>query len=77
MHPGWRTIGIILAIVFFSIALAGIARGRFSDPETGVCDRRQNPIWFWLNVCGLTCMGAYLLGVSLGYFSANTGSAPW
>jgi hypothetical protein len=50
LHPGWRIIGLLLATAFFAAAGAGLVRGYFSDPETGLCDRRKNPVWFWLTV---------------------------
>jgi len=66
LHPGWRIIGLLLAIVFFGLAARGIVRGRFDDPETGLLERVRNPMVFWLSAVGLVLMGLYLLAAALG-----------
>jgi hypothetical protein len=43
MHPAWRVIGVLAATLFFGMAAAGVARGKFDDPETGVVQRQLNP----------------------------------
>jgi len=58
-------IGLLLAVVFLGLAVGGIVRGRFDDPET-LLERGRNPVAFWLSALGLVLMGAYLLVVALG-----------
>jgi hypothetical protein len=77
LHPGWQIVGLLAAMLFFGMAITGVVRGRFEDPETGLCDRTRNPVLFWVIVGVLTLLGLYLLAVSLGFFSWSTGSAPW
>jgi hypothetical protein len=31
LHPAWRIIGLLLAVVFLGLAVGGIVRGRFDD----------------------------------------------
>jgi hypothetical protein len=71
LHPAWRIIGLLLAVVFLGLAIGGIVRGRFDDPETGLLERGRNPVAFWLSALGLVLMGAYLLVVALGL------TTPW
>jgi hypothetical protein len=65
LHPAWRVIGLLLAVVFLRMAGAGVVRGRFDDPETGLLERARNPVAFWLSALGLVLMGLYLLAVAL------------
>ncbi|HZE76449.1 MAG TPA: hypothetical protein VE091_14145 [Gemmatimonadales bacterium] len=66
LHPGWRIIGFLAAILFFGLAAGGIMQGRFQDPETGTLDRAGHPLLFWLSTLGLVLMGSYLLAIALG-----------
>ena len=66
LHPGWRIIGLLVAAVFLGMAVRGIRRGRFEDPETGPLDRVQSPVLFWFSAALLVCMGLYLLAVAVG-----------
>jgi hypothetical protein len=59
LHPAWRIIGLLLAVVFFGLAVGGIVRGRFDDPETGLLERARNPVVFWLSALGLVLMALY------------------
>ena len=65
LHPGWRIIGFLAAVLFFAMAAGGLTRGRFDDPETGSLERARSPLLFWLCTLGLVLMGLYLLAVAL------------
>jgi hypothetical protein len=66
LHPGWRIIGLLVALAFFGMAASGIMRGRFDDPETGILERARSPVLFWLSTFGLVFMGLYFLAIALG-----------
>jgi hypothetical protein len=66
LHSGWRIIGLLAAVVFLGMALRGVVRGRFDDPETGTLNRVEHPVLFWLCVAALVVMGLYLLAVAVG-----------
>jgi hypothetical protein len=44
LHPAWRIIGFLPALVFLESAAGGVVRGRFEDPETGLLERARNPV---------------------------------
>jgi hypothetical protein len=53
LHPAWRIIGLLLALVFLGMAAGGVVRGRFDDPETGLLERVRNPVAFWPSAIAL------------------------
>jgi hypothetical protein len=48
LHPAWRIVGLVLAVVFLGLA-------------AGLLERARNPVAFWLSALGLVLMGLYLL----------------